>query len=60
MKDKQNNNCYHLTLDKEYYGGVNKVFETKDLAKQYLEEHIPSEVWDKVLIFHINKHTKTN
>ena len=49
------NGSYRLFLDEEYYGGVNQVFKTKDLAEQYLEEHIPSEVWDNVKIIRITQ-----
>ena len=53
-KSKLNGN-YRLFLDEEYYGGVNQVFKTKDLAERYMEDNIPSEVWDNVKIIRITQ-----
>ena len=41
---------YRLTLHKRYYGGTTLYFDTKEKAFKYMEEHIPSEVWEKVEI----------
>ena len=41
---------YSLTLHKRYYGGTILYFDTKEKAFKYMEEHIPSEVWEKVEI----------
>ena len=41
---------YRLTLQEKYYGGTKMYFPTEEEAQKYMEEHIPSEVWEKVKI----------